>query len=155
MATTATDSSAVALTIREIASTDAPAVAELSTQLGYATSTADMQQRIQSILPLSSGHAAYVAVLDNHIVGWIEAEIVRHLQTPPHTIITGLVVRDGVRSHGIGSRLCAEVEAWTRQQGIATIRVTSRMTRERAHRFYLREGFTQTKTSAVFEKALT
>jgi hypothetical protein len=28
------------------------------------------------------------------------------------------------------------------------------MTRSRAHQFYLREGFVQTKTSAVFEKIL-
>lgn len=80
--------------------------------------------------------------------------IEHHLQSPPHGLITGLVVRDGMRSIGVGKHLCAEVETWTRSNGIAVLRVTSRMTRERAHRFYLREGFTQIKTSAVFEKVL-
>jgi len=32
--------------------------------------------------------------------------------------------------------------------------VTSRMSREGAHRFYLREGYERVKTSAVFEKIL-
>jgi hypothetical protein len=35
------------------------------------------------------------------------------------------------------------------------LRVTSRSTREGAHRFYLREGFVHTKTSLVFEKVLS
>jgi GNAT superfamily N-acetyltransferase len=153
MATTATDRGEVI--VREIAFPDAAAVAELSGQLGYEASTAEIEQRLKKVLPLRNGHAALVACLGDEVVGWIEAEVLHHLQSPPHSLITGLVVKDGVRSLGVGSRLCAEVEDWSRQQGIAVIRVTSRMTRERAHRFYLREGYTQTKTSAVFEKALS
>jgi GNAT superfamily N-acetyltransferase len=153
MATTATDGRL--LTVREIAAADATVVAELSGQLGYATSTAEMELRLKQILPLRKGHAVFVACLGDEVVGWIEAEVMHHLQSPPHALITGLVVKDGVRSHGVGSRLCAEVEDWSRRQGVEVIRVTSRMTRERAHRFYLREGYAQTKTSAVFEKALS
>jgi GNAT superfamily N-acetyltransferase len=153
MATTATEKGV--LTVREIEATDATSVAELSGQLGYETSAAEMAQRLTQILPLRKGHVAFVACLDGEVVGWIEAEVAHHLQSPPHALITGLVVKDGVRSLGVGSRLCAEVEAWSRGQNVAVIRVTSRMTRERAHRFYLREGYTQTKTSAVFEKPLS
>jgi GNAT superfamily N-acetyltransferase len=153
MATTATDRGEVI--VREIAFSDAAAVAELSGQLGYEASTAEIEQRLKRILPLHKGHAVFVACLEGKVVGWIEAEVAYHLQSPPHVLITGLVVKDGVRSLGVGSRLCAEVEDWGRKQGVAVIRVTSRMTRERAHRFYLREGYTQTKTSAVFEKALS
>jgi len=80
---------------------------------------------------------------------------VRHLQSDPHTLITGLVVREDARSLGVGKRLCTEIEEWSQEKGIVLIRVTSRMTRERAHQFYLREGFVQTKTSAVFEKILS
>jgi GNAT superfamily N-acetyltransferase len=152
METTATDGRA--LTVRQVALADAPVVAELSGQLGYETSAEEMEQRLETILPLRKGHVVLVACLGDEVVGWIESEIVCHIQTPPHVLITGLVVKDGVRSLGVGSRLCAEIEDWSRRQGVAVIRVTSRMTRERAHRFYLREGYKQTKTSAVFEKAL-
>lgn len=152
MAPIATDRGA--LTVREVAVGDALAVAELSGQLGYQTAADEMRRRIEAVLPLAAGHAIFVACLDNEVVGWGEAEVVRHLQTPPHALITGLVVKDSVRSIGVGSRLCSEIESWAKQQGVAVVRVTSRMTRERAHRFYLRKGYTQTKTSAVFEKAL-
>jgi GNAT superfamily N-acetyltransferase len=152
MATTGTEHRT--LTIREITVADAAAVAELSCQLGYDSTVDEMKQRIEAVLPLPPGHAIFVACLGDEVIGWGETEIVRHIQTPPHALLTGLVVKDGVRSMGVGSRLCAEVEAWARQQGAAVVRVTSRMTRERAHRFYLREGYTLTKTSAVFEKAL-
>ncbi len=153
MATTAIDKGT--LTVREVALADAAAIAELSGQLGYATSAAEMEQRMREILPLRKGHAALVACLGDEVVGWIEAEVLHHLQSPPHSLITGLIVKDGVRSLGVGSRLCAEIEGWSRREGVGVIRVTSRMTRERAHRFYLREGYNQTKTSAVFEKSLS
>ena len=142
------------IVVREILPTDAEAVAELSGQLGYAATASEMKDRIEAMLPLEGDHLVLVACQGEETAGWIEAEIVHHLQSPAHTLITGLVVREGARSLGIGKRLCAEVERWSRGKNVPLIRVTSRMTRERAHRFYLREGFVQTKTSAVFEKIL-
>lgn len=153
MATIATDAHKIA--IRTIAQEDAEEVAKLSGQLGYETSAPEMRQRIEVMLPLSESHLALVACRGHEVVGWIEAEIVRHLQSPAHTLITGLVVKDGVRSLGVGRTLCHETEKWSRDHGIPVLRVTSRMTRERAHQFYVREGFVQTKTSAVFEKLLS
>jgi GNAT superfamily N-acetyltransferase len=153
MATIATDGDGMA--IREIVPGDASAVAELSGQLGYVVSADEMKARIEAILPLPDDHLAVVACFHDEVVGWVEAEVVRHLQSPAHALITGLVVKEGVRSLGVGKKLCAEVERWSRRREVRVIRVTSRMTRERAHRFYLREGFVQTKTSAVFEKILS
>ena len=45
-------------------------------------------------------------------------------------------------------------EEWARQRGFERMVVRSRTTREAAHRFYLREGYEPTKTSAVFTKTL-
>lgn len=153
MATTVTDTGKFEL--REIAPEDAAAVAELSDQLGYPASTDRMRERIEAMLPVREDHLVQVACFRGKVVGWIEAEILRHLQSDPHTLITGMVVKDGVRSLGVGKRLCHGVEQWSRRKGISVVRVTSRMTREGAHRFYLREGYVQTKTSAVFEKILS
>lgn len=143
------------LSVRAISHGDASAVAELSGQLGYEASAKDVAERIQSLLACAERQVAYVACLGDEVVGWIEASLVHHLQSPVHSLIGGLVVKDGVRNLGVGKRLCAEVEAWSRGKGVAVVRVTSRMTREGAHRFYLREGYRQTKTSAVFEKVLS
>jgi GNAT superfamily N-acetyltransferase len=142
------------LSVREINLDDAASIAELSGQLGYQATPGQMISRLYAILPLREGHAVLVACRGNEVIAWIEAEIVRHLQSAPHALITGLVVREGARSLGIGKLLCTEVELWALCQGVSIIRVTSRSTRADAHRFYLREGFTHTKTSLVFEKVL-
>jgi len=143
-----------ALSVRMIAHEDAAVIAELSGQLGYEATAGEISERIASLLSCTESQVAFVACLGEEVVGWIEASIVRHLQSPAHSVIGGLVVKDGVRSLGVGKRLCAEIEDWSRGKGMGVVRVTSRSTREGAHRFYLRDGYRQIKTSAVFEKVL-
>lgn len=154
MAATETETITASFLVRRIAPEDATQVAELSAQLGYKISTESVAERIRALTTCAEEQGAFIACTGTVVIGWIEAAITHHLQSPPHTLITGLVVRDGNRSLGVGKRLCAEIESWSRDHGIAIVRVTSRMTRKRAHKFYLREGYTQTKTSAVFEKVL-
>ena len=155
MAATGIEEAASSLLVRAISHEDAVAVAELSAQLGYEVSVAEAQERIEFLLAHMEAQVAFVACLNEQVVGWIEASVVHHLQSPAHALIGGLVVKDGMRSLGVGRRLCAEVENWSRSRGIFVVRVTSRSTRERAHRFYLREDYRQTKISAVFEKVLS
>lgn len=147
------------LIVRPVLLDDANAISELSAQLGYQASPEAVSQRIVQMSSHSGSHAAFVACLQNaqhtEVVGWIEVTLMHELQSPSFTLITGLVVSDAHRSLGIGKRLCAEVEAWSREQGVTKIRVTSRISREAAHRFYLREGFERIKTWAVFEKMLS
>lgn len=142
------------LSVRMIAREDAAAVAELSGQLGYEATAREISERIALLLSCTEAQIVFVACVAEEVVGWIEASIVHHLQSPAHSLIGGLVVKDGVRNLGVGKRLCAEIEDWSRSKGMGVVRVTSRSTREGAHRFYLREGYRQTKTSAVFEKVL-
>jgi GNAT superfamily N-acetyltransferase len=92
--------------------------------------------------------------VDSQVAGWIEAVVEHHLQSAPFALITGLVVRDEMRGLGVGKRLCEEIERWAREQGLRVVRVTSRSTRESAHRFYLRDGYKLIRTSSVFEKIL-
>jgi predicted N-acetyltransferase YhbS len=156
MGTTGTNGSAAeTLSLRVILRDDAAVIAELSRQLGYEASAAETAERIGVLLSCPENQVAFVACMGAEVVGWIEASIVHHLQSPAHVLIGGLVVKDGVRGLGVGGQLCAEVEKWSRGRGLAIVRVTSRSTREGAHRFYLREGYRQTKTSAVFEKVLS
>lgn len=149
MATTGTS-----VTIRNIAKTDAVAVAELSTQLGYPSAAADIERRFDTLTNLGGDHVILVAELDGEVVGWGESEVCRHIQSEPYALLTGLVVKDGVRSAGVGRQLCGAIEDWVRSREVAVLRVTSRSTRERAHQFYLRGGYTELKLSKVFEKAL-
>jgi GNAT superfamily N-acetyltransferase len=160
-----TEGTAQKLNIRRVKLDDADTVAALSVQLGYQATGEQMRQRIARLATCEESQAAFVAclgpgsghptLLEGACVGWIEVAIVHHLQSEPFVLIGGLVVQDGVRGLGIGKRLCEEAEAWTRAQGIRVLRVTSRSTRLDAHRFYLRDGYQETKTSKIFEKLLS
>jgi GNAT superfamily N-acetyltransferase len=145
---------AASLTVRRIAREDAEAVCELSGQLGYETGIGKIEEQIDRLASSDGDEVAFVACVGDEAVGWIEAAVIYHLQSAPYVLISGLVVKDGMRGLGVGRRLCAEVETWTSRKGVRVLRVTSRMTRERAHQFYLSGGFRQTKISAVFEKVV-
>jgi predicted N-acetyltransferase YhbS len=138
--------------IREIQPQDAVAVAALALQLGYERSPDQILMWINTRDP--ANQVAFVACSAHEILGWIEVSIVSHLQSDRHTLIGGLVVKDGTRGLGIGRLLCKQAEEWTRSKQLTLIRVTSRSTRKDAHRFYLRDGYEEVKTSAIFEKRL-
>jgi len=137
--------------IRPIELEDADAAAELALQLGYQRSATAVRHWIES-LSTSADQAAYVACLGAQVAGWIEVSVQKHLQSEPYALISGLVVREGFRAKGIGRLLCERAELWAWSAGIRTVRVTSRSTRADAHRFYLKGGYRETKTSHVFEK---
>lgn len=139
--------------IRPLTPDDAPAAAELSSQLGYPVAAADLRGRIET-LAATPGHIVVAAVLNGRLVGWIDASIERHLPEPAAVLIGGLIIDDSARGSGIGKRLCEAVEQWAREQSIATVRVRSQVKRADAHRFYLRDGYRHVKTSHVFEKSV-
>ena len=139
--------------IRQIVPSDAEAAADLSEQLGYPVSPAEMQQRIEA-LGNQPGHAVFVACAGPNVVAWIDIGIVQHLQVEPYAEIGGLVVAANHRSNGLGRDLVQKAEQWAKSHQMKRIVVRSRIGREGAHRFYLREGYEQTKISAVFTKAL-
>lgn len=149
----AANSLPVSIAVRAIQPADAMAAAELSKQLGYECTAGEIAERISTI-SASVDQSAFVACRDDQVIGWIEVAISRHLQSPPCALIGGLVVSEQVRSQGIGRLLCLEAETWAREKGVRRIRVHSQIKRQDAHRFYLRDGYEQIKTSAVFEKAL-
>ena len=152
------------LIIRPAQVQDADAVASLSVELGYEVTSDEIRLRIADLSRRESSQAVFVACLrsgsrsggpdEKQVIGWIEMAVTLHLQSAPFVLIGGLVVRDGIRGLGIGRRLCERAEQWTLEHGIDLIRVASRTTRADAHRFYLRDGYRETKISKVFEKVL-
>ena len=152
------------LQIRPIAPLDAAAVAALTGELGYARTTEAVTRWIEQLAALTElaakhgdvvpAQAVLVACDEDAVLGWIQVEIQRHLQEEQRALIAGLVVSSNARSRGVGRQLCRAAEEWARAQGVKAVRVTSRSTRERAHQFYLRDGYERVKTSEVFEKPL-
>ncbi len=140
--------------VQEMRLEDSGEVAELCGELGYPISPPDMAKRIHAQLQLHD-HVTYVACLDDRVVGWIDVGITHHLQAEPYGEIGGFVVSSTVRGKGIGKQLLAAAERWAAERGLRHVLVRSQAARDRAHEFYLREGYKQTKISAVFTKVIT
>lgn len=129
---------------------DAEAIAGLSGELGYATRTDEMRQRLAS---LTFNDVVFVSN-EEGVSGWLHAAVVRSLETEAFVEIRGLVVSERRRSSGIGAQLVAAAEQWARERGINRVRVRSNVIRERARKFYERLGYVVTKTQNVFDKTI-
>lgn len=133
--------------------TDAPALAALAGELGYPTSAEALLGRLAALHPTDA--AVLVSTdPDDRPTGWCHVEMRRTLVEPMSALIVGLVIGEGHRSAGIGAALLAAAEAWARARGCTRLVVATRITRERAHRFYAREGYEVSKTSYFLTKAL-
>lgn len=139
------------ISVREITLADAEAAARLCGELGYPLDPSEIEQRIQGFSAMPD-HTVFVACLEQRVVAWIDIGIVHHFQSEPYGEIGGFVVASGYRSTGIGRELMRHAEEWVSARGVRKMLVRSQITREAAHRFYLRQGYSHTKTSAVFTK---
>jgi GNAT superfamily N-acetyltransferase len=128
---------------------DAPALAPLTTQLGYPVEAPEQAERLARVLA-STDDAVLVAVdAADTAIGWIHVQLRHPLTSAPHAQIAGMVVNEEHRSEGVGAALLAAAEAWAGERGLTSVQVYSRVERERAHRFYERHGYGLEKTSRV------
>jgi len=134
---------------------DAPAVAGLSEQLGYAPLLPALIADRLALFAFSQGHGCYVAERDGRILGWVDVFSV-HMLISPHFFaeIGGLVVDTKARRQGVGRALMAQAEAWAREHGYAEVRLRSGLHRTEAHEFYRSIGYELAKTSHMFRKSL-
>jgi ribosomal protein S18 acetylase RimI-like enzyme len=139
------------MTIRPMTREDLPAVARLSGELGYPVAEPAIARRFEELSNDANG--LFVAAnSDDGVVGWIHVVSARTLTDEPMAEIDALIVEEAARSRGVGRELVLAAEAWAEAGGLATLRVRTRVTRERAHRFYEKAGFALTKTQHVFDK---
>jgi len=133
---------------------DAARLAELSGELGYPATPAQICQRLRGIRPAAQ-HALFVAETKGAgVIGWIHVSKQPLLEVDLRAEINGLVVGEGHRSLGAGARLLAAAEDWARKHDCKGMSVRSNVIRERAHRFYERNGFEHYKTQKSFRKPL-
>jgi len=142
------------LKIRRAKMSDALRLAELAGQLGYPTTASQMRARIRNIKPASL-HAVFVAdSKKDGVVGWLHVSKNPLLESEMRAEVNGLVVAEGQRSLGAGARLIAAAEDWARKHGCKDMSVRSNVIRERAHKFYERNGYEHYKTQKSFRKPL-
>lgn len=140
--------------IRPARADDAAKLAGLTTQLGYPTESKTQAHRLAAVLARTDDAVMVAADRADGAIGWVHVGRVRMLEREEHAVLHGLVVDEAHRGTGVGAELLAAAEAWAIEQGIRTMLVRSRTTRERAHRFYLQRGYAEVKRSHVFEKRL-
>src|SRR5215470_4621684 len=118
MATLApTTDQTTAVKIRKARSKDAEQLAELSGQLGYPTTAAEICTRMGKLRPIGK-HAVFVAELKGGgVIGWLHVSVSNLLEADVRGEVNGLVVADGQRSAGAGAKLLRAAEDWARRQG--------------------------------------
>lgn len=138
--------------IRTAVPADAEALVSLSTRLGYPADARAIRGRLEAIGAHRAGEVLVAVAGHGEVVGFAHALPQRLLIVEPFVELAGLVVAEAARGQGFGAALLAAVESWARGQGFAGVRVRSNVLRERAHRFYQRAGYAETKRQAVFVK---
>lgn len=142
------------LTIRRARASDAQSIAQLSGQLGYPATRAQEGQRLRKLAPASENAVFVADSPDAGVIGWIHVSVTHLLESDTRAEVNGLVVADGHRSLGAGAKLVEAAEQWARKHGCKNMNVRSNVIRERAHLFYLRQGYEHYKTQKAFRKSL-
>jgi GNAT superfamily N-acetyltransferase len=143
-----------AYAIRPATADDAARLAQLATQLGYPTTPRELAARLRAFAALPDAAILVATDADEGPIGWIHVELKASLLAPLVAQVMGLVVDEARRGAGIGAELLNRAEAWATDRGCRELLVATRVTRERAHRFYSRQGYQLLKTSHVFRKEL-
>jgi ribosomal protein S18 acetylase RimI-like enzyme len=122
---------------------DAAELAALACELGYKTTTAEMESRLVSILR-DPRYKTLVARKDEKICGMIGTfSASSYLHNDLSGRIIALVVSTDSRRCGIGAELVAAAEKDFAQRGIKRVTLTTRFEREEAHQFYEKLGYEQ------------
>ncbi len=143
-----------AVTIRRARKSDAQRLAELSGQLGYPTTSAEIAKRIRKLKPASQNALFVAESPEQGVVGWTHVSVTHLVEVGTRAELNGLIVADGQRSLGAGARLLEAAEDWARKHGCPSMSVRSNVIRERAHKFYDRQGYEHYKTQKAFRKSL-
>ena len=143
-----------AVKIRRARKSDAEGIAELCGQLGYPATVTQIAQRLRRVKPAAQ-HAVLVAEnSEGKVIGWLHVSVEPLLEVELRAEVNGLVVADEERSRGAGALLLRSAEEWARRRGCKNMSVRSNVVRERAHQFYLRNGYEHYKTQKSFRKAV-
>lgn len=141
------------ITIRQMLSEDAAAVADLTSQLGYPANESDIRRRYDRIKDRPETRIL-VAEHADALVGWIHVQVTYLLESDPRAEIWGLVVTESARGTGVGRRLVEAAEQWAATMGMNVVVLRSNRVRVEAQAFYEHLGYEVIKTQNAFRKTL-
>jgi GNAT superfamily N-acetyltransferase len=140
------------LQIRAAEEADAAALAALSGELGYPSTT----EQVMSRLRLLQAHerTILVAQAGNEVAGFIDVHVQRVVESEPYGEVGGLVVGAAYRRSGVGAALFEAAADWSRQRGLPRVVIRVGSERRGAHEFYPAIGCRVAKDQRVYEYPL-
>jgi GNAT superfamily N-acetyltransferase len=145
------------IAVREARPEDWPAVAALLAELGRPEALGtDLEEDLREVYKRYLARpdtVGLVAEVDGRVLGFCDLEFRARLNfAEPQAWIPDLVVAEAERSRGAGRALLARAEEIARDRGCWGMSLESATWRDRAHAFYMREGWTD--TGKAFSKPL-
>jgi GNAT superfamily N-acetyltransferase len=138
------NSAGMTVLIRPVELTDASALATLMCQLGYETRTAEMEMRLNTILP-DSKYRTFVAVVEGRVCGMVGTFCHHSYEhNNPSARILALVVAEEMRGRGVGRALVRAAETDLAARNVIRLSVNTHLTRKEAHSFYERLRYEKT-----------
>lgn len=116
---------------------------------------------VESFIPtfesiISDPHSViFIAEADNICIGFVEAHLIKSLQSSLHVLIRSLFVAHKFRKKGVAGNLIRNVEAWGLNNGATSILVQSKIERDIADIFYIKNGYSKVKVQNVYKKVFT
>lgn len=138
------------VTIRPALLEDAAEMARLSAHFGYPCTEEAMRERLQRLLD-SEVDWAWVADGGATLLGWMQLTEMLRLESGRFLEITGLVVDEAHRNLGVGGMLLQQARWHAEHAELQRIVVRSNVIRERAHGFYLKNGYVAVKQQQVLQ----
>ncbi|WP_028022537.1 GNAT family N-acetyltransferase [Enterovibrio calviensis] len=129
------------MNIRPATLEDAERINALCQTLGYSPTLAQTEEQLSRVMK-QHRDALFVAEVCDLVVGFITlhtVDVVHDVQ--PWGRISSLVVDENFRDMTIGKQLLDHAEIYLKQQNCMRIEVTSHISREEAHGFYLHLGY--------------
>ncbi len=137
------------ITIRPARTDDIAAMAGLLRQLFAieADFAVNMQAQVRGLSLLLGAEACLlVADADGAVVGMVSIQtLISTAEGGAVGLMEDLVVAEGCRGRGIGTRLLHAALAWTREQGLTRVQLLADKNNAEALRFYSRHSFHKTQ----------
>jgi GNAT superfamily N-acetyltransferase len=127
--------------LRKATLADADRIADLLTQLGYPGTKEFIREKIAQLSSYPDDELV-VAVEGGYVVGFVSLHFIPQIALPgAFARISYLCVDENSRSKGIGGLLESYCERAATVRGCDRIELHCHSRRERAHRFYYRQGY--------------
>ena len=135
--------------VRPAVSRDHDAVLNLASRLAIGVATwrdalavaAAVRDWLETSMKPGDGRAAFVAVSDEHVVGFVSVVSTEHFAGERDAYIGELMVDEAVEGRGVGHRLVDAAARWAHQAGHRCITLHTGAANGRARRFYARLGY--------------